>query len=98
MAKAAAPPARGPATDKRGTSSAARDTEPPSPPPAKADPSSQLGKGKMQQPMTRVKMHLQRHEIWLRLLLIMVRGTTIQLHLYPLRVREKTRLRSDVGA
>ena len=39
----------------------------------------------MQQPKTRLKMHLQRHGIWLRLLLIMVRGTTIQLHLYPLR-------------
>ena len=46
VAKAAAQPARGPATNKRGTSSAARSTEPPPPPPAKADPRSQPGKGK----------------------------------------------------
>ena len=46
MTKAAAHPARGPATDRRGTSSAARAAEPPPPPTAKADPRSQPGKGK----------------------------------------------------
>ncbi len=46
MTKAAAHPARGPATDRRVTSSAARAAEPPPPPTAKADPKSQPGKGK----------------------------------------------------
>jgi hypothetical protein len=46
VTKAAAHPARGPATDRRGTSSAARAAEPPPPLTAKADPRSQPGKGK----------------------------------------------------